>query len=184
MRALKGSNPPDRLALSSVVRVASLREVTATLGTVHVSKASARSADGRLITLQGEPAPCHFNANPVRRVSVALSTTLQRGHTAPNLRRTTNVRPRHPGSVPRCVPTRVVASKWHCVDRVLLHARQVDRADPDAGDRKTLRRDLVIEALQPPDLNRTAAAALLRIVLQGANHEKMVREGKDRSVQS
>lgn len=77
-----------------------------------------------------------------------------------------------------------MASECHSVDRVLLHAREVNRPAPNAGDPKTLRRDVVVEAVQPPDLNRTAAAVLLRIVLQAANHERVVREGEDGSVQS
>lgn len=77
-----------------------------------------------------------------------------------------------------------MALRCHSADRVLRHAREVDRTDPDAGDRKTLRCDVVVEAVQPPDLNRTAAAALLRILLQATSHEKVVGEGEDRSVQS
>lgn len=77
----------------------------------------------------------------------------------------------------------MVLLEWHYVDRVLLHAREVDRADPNAHDSKTLRRDLVVEAEQPPDLNRTAAAALLQIVVQGASRERLVREREDESVQ-
>jgi hypothetical protein len=46
------------------------------------------------------------------------------------------------------------------------------------------RRDIVVKAVQPPDLNRTAAAALLRIVLEAADRAKVVREGYERSVQS
>lgn len=49
------------------------------------------------------PAPCHPNANPLRRVSAALSVTLQLRHTAPKPPRTTNVRRRRSGSVLRCV---------------------------------------------------------------------------------
>ncbi|HJQ90471.1 MAG TPA: hypothetical protein VJ950_02090 [Acidimicrobiia bacterium] len=60
----------------------------------------------------------------------------------------------------------------------------MDRADPNADDRKRLRRDILVEAVQPPDLNRSAAAALLRIVSEAADRAKVVREGDDRSVQS
>jgi hypothetical protein len=60
----------------------------------------------------------------------------------------------------------------------------VDRADANATDAKTLRRDIVAEVVQPPELNRTAAAALLRIVMKAADRTKVVREGDDRSVQS
>jgi len=60
----------------------------------------------------------------------------------------------------------------------------VEVADPNAGDRKKLRRNIVVEAVQPPHLNRTAAAVLLRIVLEAADRAKVVQEGDDRSVQS
>ncbi len=153
-------------------------------GSLRPSKTWARSSDRQFITVKGARAPCHFNANPVRRVSVALLVTLQLSCDAPNLRRTTNVRRHRSRSRRRCVPARAMASKGHSVDRVLLHVREVDRADPNAGDRTRRQRDVVVEAAQPPDLNRAAAAALLRIVIQGANREKLVREGEDESVQS
>jgi hypothetical protein len=60
----------------------------------------------------------------------------------------------------------------------------VDLADPNVGDRKRLRRDVVVEAVQPPDLNPTAAAALLQIVLEAADRTTVVQDGDDRSVQS
>jgi len=55
--------------------------VTVVSGTLRLL--NARSSDRLLIMLKGEPAPCHFNVNPVSRVSAALSVTLQLGHTAP-----------------------------------------------------------------------------------------------------
>ena len=67
---------------------------------------------------------------------------------------------------------------------MLPHTLEVDRADANATDAKTLRPDIVVEAAQPPDLNRTAAAALLRIVSEAADRAKVVWEGDDRSVQS
>lgn len=77
-----------------------------------------------------------------------------------------------------------MTSQRHSVDRVPRHTLEVDRADANATDAKTLRRDIVAEAVQPPDLNRTAAAALLRIVMKAVDRTKVVREGDDRSVQS
>lgn len=140
---------------------------------------SARSADGNLITPQGDPAPCHFNANPVRRMSVALSATLQLGCTC---RDDQSAGPPLPARSPLRA-TCVVASKGHYGDRVVPHAQQMDLADPIAGDRKRPRR-VVVETPQRPDLNRPAAAALLRIVLEAADRAKVVREVDDRSVQS
>jgi len=75
------------------------------------------------------------------------------------------------------------APRLHSIDRVLPHAREVDQGDPTAGDRKRLQRDIVVEAVLP-DLNRTAAAVLLRILLEAADRVEVVREGDDRSVQS
>lgn len=92
---------PDGVASRSAASGATLG-VTVASGTVRRLKTSPRSSDRLLITMKGEPAPCHFNANPVRRVSAALSVTLQLGHTAPKLPRTTNVLRRHPGPVLRC----------------------------------------------------------------------------------
>lgn len=59
----------------------------------------------------------------------------------------------------------------------------MDRADVNATDAKGLQRDIVVEAEQP-DLNQTAAAVLLRILLEAADRAEVVREGDDRSVQS
>ena len=116
------------------------------------------------------------------RVSVALSATLQLGSGPPNLPRTTDPWCRPRAGVAGGAYGRV-ASQRHSVDRVLPHAQEVDRADP-ATDRKMSRRDVVVEAEQPPDLNRRAAAVLLRILLEGASRGDLVQEGEDRSVQS
>jgi hypothetical protein len=88
---------PRRLGDAHGRRRVSPLAVTVVSGTLRLLNAWARSSDRLLIMLKGEPAPCHFNANPVSRVSAALSVTLQLGYTAPKLPRTTNVRRRRSG---------------------------------------------------------------------------------------
>lgn len=159
-------------------------EVTAVSRTLRLGLTSARSCHRQLITPKRELAPCHPNANPVRRVSATLSATLQLGHAAPKCRAQG---PRGAGAQDRVSASsrlELLASKWHSADRVGSHPREVDRPEPHAHDRKTLRSDVVVEAAQPPRLNRTAAAALLRIVLQAAYHDDAYGEGRDRPVQS
>jgi hypothetical protein len=80
-----GARRPDRLTMPFLVLGRCGNHYI--VWVVRLSKVSARSADSNLTTPQGDPAPCHFNANPVHRVSVALSATLQLGCDAPNLPR-------------------------------------------------------------------------------------------------
>lgn len=128
-------------------------------------------------TLSSECQPCQPSVNsPVSNPPTRTCRT--------QMPRATPRRATAPGRFLCFVPTRVLASRWHSADRVQRHAREVDRPEPQPVDRKRLRRDVDVEAAHPPNLNRPAAAALLRIVLRAANHDDASNNGGTRSVQS
>jgi hypothetical protein len=60
----------------------------------------------------------------------------------------------------------------------------VHRAKPEANVEAISKGDVIVEAAHAPSLNRAAAAALLQIVLEAADHDDVSGEGSDRSVQS